>query len=93
MNAEELPRGHAPNGSFYSSERVQHSFFETESEEAREDALKEHMPFLHSLIYNKINKSVITRSQAQEKREERKKKKKAEESQGLEDSHRSDMNK
>lgn len=72
MNAEELPRGHAPNGSFYSSERVKHSFFETDAEEDQETRLKEHMPFLHSLIYTKLKNSIVQRNKTREKRSERK---------------------
>ena len=68
MNCEEPPRGYAPKGSFYSAERVDYPFFENKSEDSREKILIESMPFLHSLIYKKIELAVIERKKSREEK-------------------------
>lgn len=72
VNREEPPRGHAPKGSFHSAERVDYKFFESKSEEIRENILKNSMPFLHTLIYRKINSAVIERDKMRAGREKKK---------------------
>ncbi|KAH9807666.1 hypothetical protein DFH28DRAFT_849415, partial [Melampsora americana] len=62
VNRENLPRGHAPNGSFYSADRVDYSFFKPESEAARDDSLRKSMPFLHAILYSKIDNAISTRN-------------------------------
>lgn len=67
-----MPRGHAPKGSFYSAEKIRNSFFKAEAEEEREQSLRENMPFLHSLIYTKIERSIEARNMVRLKKDESK---------------------
>lgn len=51
---ENLPSGKPPNGMFYNSKQITHSFFESESQELRDDLVTSHMSFLHDLIRVKL---------------------------------------
>lgn len=54
VNAEEMPRGNAPDGSYYSSSAITHDFFSASAEEARNLAVQTHMNFLFKLIHGKL---------------------------------------
>ena len=56
-----MPRGHAPKGGFYSAHKVDNAFFEPQAEEDRDSVIRLSMPFLHSLIYSKIEEANISR--------------------------------
>lgn len=61
VNQEELPRGAGPEGAFYSANQIDESFLEPQAEEDRANLIRESMPFLHALIYSKIEDSNIAR--------------------------------
>lgn len=44
----------APEGSFHSTQDLQHDFFSMEADTRRDDMIKEGMPFLHSLVTAKL---------------------------------------
>lgn len=72
----DLPRGEAPNGSFYNAGKIEHDFFKEISEADRDESLRNHMPFLHSILYAKIETAIIAREKVRKKREEHAKRKK-----------------
>ncbi|EGG09907.1 uncharacterized protein MELLADRAFT_103911 [Melampsora larici-populina 98AG31] len=55
VNAEELPRGHFPNGSYVSSSRILPDFFSDSSDTIRETQVVTGMRFLYSLIHRKLS--------------------------------------
>ncbi|KAH9814588.1 hypothetical protein DFH28DRAFT_865743, partial [Melampsora americana] len=57
VNKEELPRGTGLQGAFYSANKIDESFLTPQSEENRATLIRESMPFLHALIYSKIEES------------------------------------
>lgn len=52
---EGLPSGHAPIGSFYSSNHLDDSFFEDNEDHLRHISIKNNMSFLYSLISSKLD--------------------------------------
>ncbi|EGG11610.1 uncharacterized protein MELLADRAFT_91039 [Melampsora larici-populina 98AG31] len=60
VQSQELPRGYAPNGGYYSSGKITEDFFSEENIAIRESSLESSMPFLYKLINAKIMSSIET---------------------------------
>lgn len=74
MNCEELPRGEAPKGSSSNSGKIDHSFFKANAEVARDDSLRTHMPFLHAILYSKLETAIVAREIVRKKKKQAKEK-------------------
>lgn len=68
MNEEDLPKGNAPNGLFYPAETASADFFSKESEIAKKNLIRTRLPFLHAIIYSKIEKWNVERQDKRLKR-------------------------
>ncbi|EGG03344.1 uncharacterized protein MELLADRAFT_65690 [Melampsora larici-populina 98AG31] len=60
--SQSMPSGKAPDGSFYSSKEIDHTFFEKDNEEERERKVRQYMPFLYNLIQAKIKDTQLQRN-------------------------------
>lgn len=58
-----MPRGNAPAGAFYPAETVSAIFFSKEAGLARKNLIRSRLPFLHGLIYSKIEKATRERKE------------------------------
>lgn len=54
VKRQDLPKGIAPTGAYYSSDSVGPDFFSEEAEHERYSLIRNRMPFLHDLIHSKI---------------------------------------
>lgn len=69
MNQQDLPRGEAPKGSFYNAGSIDHDFFNASSAVARDQSLITHMPFLHVILYSKIETAIVARDRLCKKKD------------------------
>ncbi|EGG00455.1 uncharacterized protein MELLADRAFT_67826 [Melampsora larici-populina 98AG31] len=58
VNAQDVVRGAFPKGAYVSSNQIPSNFFSESSEARRTEQIKQGMPFLHSLISQKISSAL-----------------------------------
>ncbi|KAH9817459.1 hypothetical protein DFH28DRAFT_889731, partial [Melampsora americana] len=63
VKREDLPKGNAPAGAFYSSDSVGPEFFSEGAELERYSLIRKRMPFLHDLIHSKIEISNLKQAE------------------------------
>lgn len=66
VNREKLPKGRSPKGSYYNTTDIKHQELGAEEVVRRDNVLEASMPFIFTLIFEKLKHSSILRKNARE---------------------------